>query len=83
MLVLSRKSSESVVVGGSSAFERILRVTVIEISGKRVRLGFDVEADVPVHRQEVWERIHSRDKPASPRGPPLSWDGDAIVAESM
>jgi hypothetical protein len=23
-----------------------------------VKLGFDVDADVPVHRLEVWERIH-------------------------
>ena len=73
MLVLSRKSSESVVVGGSSAFERILRVTVIEICGKRVRLGFDVESDVPDHRLEVWERIHFCEKRATPRGPPESW----------
>jgi hypothetical protein len=23
-----------------------------------VKLGFDADADVPVHRLEVWERIH-------------------------
>ena len=59
MLVLSRKSQESVVVGGSSGFERMLKVTVLEIKGGKVRLGFDVDADIPVHRQEVWERIRS------------------------
>lgn len=57
MLVLSRKKQESVVVGGSDRFERMLKVTVLEINGGRVRLGFDVAADVPVHRAEVWERI--------------------------
>ena len=57
MLVLSRKSRESVMVGGVSNFEQLLKVTVIEIRGGRVRLGFDVNADVPVHRAEVWERI--------------------------
>ena len=31
MLVLSRKSMESVVVGGSGRFERMLKVTVLEI----------------------------------------------------
>jgi len=57
MLVLSRKSQESVVIGGSDSFERLLKVTVLEILGGRVRLGFDVAPDIPVHRLEVWERI--------------------------
>ena len=59
MLVLSRKSRESVVVGGSEGFGRVLKVTVLEINGGRVRLGFEVDKDVPVHRWEVWERIQS------------------------
>jgi carbon storage regulator len=57
MLVLSRKSQESVVVGGISGAERKCIVTVLGITGAKVRLGFDVPGDVPVHRLEVWERI--------------------------
>ena len=57
MLVLSRKNQESVVVGGSSTFEKLLKVTVLEIRENRVRLGFEIDKDVPVHRWEVWERI--------------------------
>ena len=57
MLVLSRKSQESVVIGGTSAVDRKLVVTVLEIAGGKVRLGFDAPVDVPVHRLEVWERI--------------------------
>ena len=60
MLVLSRKSRESVVVGGADGFHRLLKVTVLEITGARVRLGFDIDPDVPVHRSEVWERINAR-----------------------
>ena len=59
MLVLSRRSQESVLVGGSDEFHRLLKVTVLEISGGRVRLGFDVDPGVPVHRSEVWERIQA------------------------
>jgi len=59
MLVLSRKSRESVVVGGISAVDRKLVVTVLEIEGGKVRLGFDAPADVAVHREEVWQRIRS------------------------
>jgi carbon storage regulator CsrA len=57
MLVLSRKSQESVVVGGAGGFERLLKVKVLEISGEKVKLGFDVDSEIPVHRLEVWERI--------------------------
>jgi carbon storage regulator len=66
MLVLSRKTQESVVVGGSDRFERMLKVTVLEIKGEKVRLGFEADADVPVHRSEVWERIVAG---GLPRGP--------------
>ncbi len=58
MLVLSRKNQESVVVGGADGLHRLLKVKVLEIKSGRVRLGFEVDADIPVHRLEVWERIH-------------------------
>jgi carbon storage regulator CsrA len=57
MLVLSRKSDETVVIGGSVGFERMIKVTVVGIKKGHVRLGFEADADVPVHRLEVWEQI--------------------------
>jgi carbon storage regulator len=66
MLVLTRRIQESVVVGGSDRFQRILKVKVLEIRGEKVKLGFDADPDVPVHRLEVWERIVAgsrRDRP--------------------
>lgn len=57
MLVLSRKLREAVVVGGVEGFERLLKVTVLEIKNGCVRLGFEAAAEVPVHRWEIWERI--------------------------
>ena len=59
MLVLSRKSQESVVVGGADGFHRLLKVTVLGIQGKNVKLGFEVDPGIPVHRSEVWERINA------------------------
>ncbi len=59
LLVLSRKNQESVVVGGAGGFERLLKVKVLEISGEKVKLGFDVDPEIPVHRLEVWERIRA------------------------
>ena len=55
MLVLSRKNRESVVIGGDDGLHRLLKVTVLEIRGTNVRLGFEVDTDVPVHRSEVCE----------------------------
>jgi carbon storage regulator CsrA len=57
MLVLSRKNRESVVVGGVDGVDRVLKVTVLEIRGGNVKLGFEADPRVPVHRGEVWERI--------------------------
>jgi carbon storage regulator len=65
MLILSRKNQESVVIGGSDCFHRILKVTVLGIKGANVRLGFEVDADIPVHRSEVWERINGNDQAES------------------
>jgi carbon storage regulator CsrA len=73
MLVLSRKNQESVMVGGTGGFEPMLKVTVLEIKGRSVRLGFEVDAKVPVHRWEVWERIRANGVLDIPRrGPPVT-----------
>ena len=58
MLVLSRKSQESVVIGGSVGLHRLVIVSVLGIRGANVKLGFEADADVPVHRSEVWEQIN-------------------------
>jgi carbon storage regulator len=57
MLVLSRKNQESVVIGGDDSMQCLMKVTVLGIQGRCVRLGFEVDPGVPIHRTEVWERI--------------------------
>ncbi len=59
MLVLTRKHRESVVVGGGGGFQGLLRVTVLEVIGRKVRLGFEADAAIPVHRAEIWEQIRA------------------------
>jgi carbon storage regulator CsrA len=76
MLVLSRKSQESVVIGGTEAFGRLLKITVLNITGGKVRLGFEIDADIPVHRKEVWDRIKTESSPIGGRGPPVSASGE-------
>jgi carbon storage regulator len=72
MLVLSRKSQESVVVGGSAAFEQLLKVTVLEIKNNRVRLGFEADSAIPVHRWEVWEQIRAGGRAETPGQDPAA-----------
>jgi carbon storage regulator len=72
MLVLTRKSQEAVVVGSADRCERMLKVTVLEICGGKVKLGFEAPSDVLVHRWEIWERIHAAVRPDNPRPGPLA-----------
>ncbi|MFA5566282.1 MAG: carbon storage regulator CsrA [Acidimicrobiia bacterium] len=51
MLVLSRKSNESIIIGGD------IKVTVLEVRGDQVRLGISAPRDVTVHREEVHAEI--------------------------
>ena len=51
MLVLSRKKYESIVIGDN------IIVTVVEIDGDKVRLGFEAPKEVTIHRREVYDKI--------------------------
>jgi len=68
MLVLSRKNQESVVVGGIDEVVPLLKITVLEIKGGKVRLGFEADGEIPVHRWEVWERIRAGGQQEDPPG---------------
>jgi carbon storage regulator len=51
MLVLSRQRDESIMIGDN------IVVTIVDIRGDKVRLGINAPAEIPVHRQEVYEAI--------------------------
>jgi len=53
MLVLSRKLGEAIVIGDG------VTVTILEVHGERVKLGFAAPADVPIHREEVHRRMEA------------------------
>jgi carbon storage regulator len=54
MLVLSRKQGEAIVIGDD------IKVTVLEVRGNQVRLGFTAPAEIPIHREEICTRIEHR-----------------------
>ena len=62
MLVLTRKTGESIVIGND------IRITVLEMQGRQIRLGIDAPLDVPVHRGEVYERIKEENERAAAAG---------------
>jgi carbon storage regulator len=70
MLILTRKSREAVVVGDASGLEQIIKVTVLEVRASSVKLGFEASGEIPIHRAEVWERIHGEDWTADPEPGP-------------
>jgi len=59
MLVLARKRQESVVIGAADKQHEVLRVTVIDVRGGTVKLGFKADEDVPIYREEMWERVRA------------------------
>jgi carbon storage regulator len=60
MLILTRHFGESIKIGDD------VTVTVLGIKGGQVRLGFSAPPNVPVHREEVYERIKAQ-QPRAPR----------------
>jgi carbon storage regulator len=59
MLVLSRQRDESIMIGDT------IVVTIVDIRGDKVRLGINAPAEIPVHRQEVYEAIQRENLRAS------------------
>jgi carbon storage regulator len=51
MLVLTRKSNQSIMIGDD------IEVSVLAIMGEKVRIGIQAPRDVPVFRKEVYIEI--------------------------
>ncbi|HEX8975790.1 MAG TPA: carbon storage regulator CsrA [Solirubrobacteraceae bacterium] len=51
MLVLTRKSNQSIMIGDD------IEVSVLAIMGEKVRIGIQAPRDVPVFRKEVYLEI--------------------------
>lgn len=63
MLILTRKSGETIRIGDDIA------ISVIEIRGNQVRIGITAPRDVTVHREEVYEQIQDQNKLAAQAHP--------------
>ncbi len=59
MLILARKTNESIVIGGE------IEVSVIDIRGDQVKLGISAPRHVKVYRREVYEAILEENRQAA------------------
>ena len=59
MLVLTRKSGESITIGDD------IRVYIQEVRGNQVKIGIQAPPHVAVHREEIYLRIQEENRRAA------------------
>lgn len=51
MLILTRRIGESLQIGDN------IKVSVLSVRGNQIQIGIEAPPEVPVHRQEIYERL--------------------------
>ena len=59
MLILTRRVGETLMIGDN------VRVTVLGVNGNQVKLVTVAPKDVPVHREEIYNRIKQNEETPS------------------
>ena len=59
MLVLSRKTNESIIINGN------VTVSVLRVDNDNVRIGVEAPLEIPVMRKEIYEEIKSNNEQAA------------------
>ena len=55
MLILTRRVGECVMIGND------VTMKVLAVNGNQVRVGVNAPKEVPVHREEIFERIRAEE----------------------
>ncbi len=53
MLILTRRVGEALMIGDN------ISISVLGVKGNQVRIGIDAPKEVAVHREEIFNKIHS------------------------
>lgn len=59
MLVLTRKIGESIRINDN------ISVTVMEVDGRSVKIAIEAPRNVPIYREEIFQRIQQENKSAA------------------
>ena len=60
MLILTRRPGETLRIGDN------VTVSLLEVKGNQVRLGINAPKEVPVHREEIYKKIHMKQEEDEP-----------------
>ena len=74
MLILTRRIGETLMVGDE------VTLTVLGVKGNQVRCGINAPKRVPVHREEIYERIKREERESDDKSNGVSEDD--VVATS-
>lgn len=52
MLILTRKPDEAIIIGDNA-----VKIILLSVNGNQVRLGFEGDEEISIHREEIFNRI--------------------------
>jgi carbon storage regulator len=70
MLVLTRKSNQSIMIGDE------VEVSVLSVMGEKVRIGIQAPQHVPVFRKEIYLEIHREADAVAPQNDGRTEEGE-------
>jgi carbon storage regulator len=73
MLILTRRLGEGIQIGEG------ITVKVVDVKGKHVKIGITAPNEVPIYREEIYEKIQDENRLSSS----LSMDAFGLLKEAL